>query len=223
MAISYTLLNASNIGEDNFVIGTAGDDQFTAGYGADTIEAGNGNDRVYGGIGADIVNGQNGNDYINGDNGNDRVRGGEGDDAVFGGGGNDNVYGGWGNDILAGNSGDDTLYGGRPNAIRPAGETDSDVFIFDRRDGNDRVMDFTKGEDKVVLLDGGDHTLFYNAVSGNTKLTYGETTVIFYNVELSEADIATLDFSVGQDSPGASDSLSAAQINQIFDIDPILY
>lgn len=58
-------------------------------------------------------------------------------------------------------------------------------------------MDFTKGEDKVVLLDGGDHTLFYNAVSNNTKLTYGDTTVIFYNVELSEADIATLDFSVG--------------------------
>ena len=224
MAIQSNQLNSTNIGQDNFVIGTSGADQFTAGYGSDTIDAGNGDDTVYGGIGKDIVRGQNGNDYVNGDNGNDRVRGGEGNDAVFGGGGDDRVFGGWGDDIIAGNSGNDELFGGRPNAgPLPDGMSDDDAFIFDQRDGNDIVWDFNKfGDDKVVLIDGGSYEIIYNASNGHSKLIYGETTVVFKNFELTDDHVATIDFSTGQMSPGASDSLSDNQMQQIMDADPLI-
>ena len=80
------------------------------------------------------------------------MRGGAGDDVVYGGQDNDQVFGGDGADSLFGNRGDDVLSGG-------AG---GDVFFVNARGGDDRIADFTAGEDRI-------------AVGGFTNQTPGQT------------------------------------------------
>ena len=80
------------------------------------------------------------------------MRGGAGDDVVYGGQDNDQVFGGDGADSLFGNRGDDVLSGG-------AG---GDVFFVHARGGDDRIADFTAGEDRI-------------AVGGFTNQTPGQT------------------------------------------------
>jgi len=49
------------------------------------------------------------------------------------------------------------------------------------------VYDFEVGLDKVVLTDGGSYSLSYS--KGDTIMTYGDTSVIFYDETLTSADI----------------------------------
>ncbi|NGM20955.1 hypothetical protein G3576_13090 [Roseomonas stagni] len=69
------------------------------------------------------------------------MKGGAGADYLNGGAGSDDLQGGAGNDVLRGGRGDDGLTGG-------AG---ADVFAFARGDGQDWVVDFTRGEDRLWL------------------------------------------------------------------------
>ena len=69
------------------------------------------------------------------------MRGGAGDDVVYGGQDNDQVFGGDGADSLFGNRGDDVLSGG-------AG---GDIFFVNARGGDDRIADFTAGEDRIAV------------------------------------------------------------------------
>ena len=70
--------------------------------------------------------------YINAGMGDDRLTGGLGDDFLVGGAGNDRLNGG---------KGDDSFIGG-------AGK---DVFVFSGNAGNDTILDFVSGTDKIDL------------------------------------------------------------------------
>jgi Ca2+-binding RTX toxin-like protein len=69
------------------------------------------------------------------------INGGMGDDRLFGGRGEDFLVGGAGDDVLSGKRGDDSLLGG-------AGE---DIFFFNGRPGNDEILDFVSGTDRIDL------------------------------------------------------------------------
>jgi Ca2+-binding RTX toxin-like protein len=73
--------------------------------------------------------------------GDDWLAGGTGPDTLQGGAGSDDLQGGAGDDMLRGGSGDDGLTGG-------AGR---DSFVFARGDGQDWVVDFTTGVDRLEL------------------------------------------------------------------------
>ncbi|MGI0486372.1 calcium-binding protein [Pantanalinema rosaneae CENA516] len=108
---------------DDVINGLGGNDTLS-GLGAnDTLRGGEGNDVLFGGFGNDFLNGQWGDDYLDGGEGNDRLRGGDG---------NDYLVGSFGNDTLEGQAGNDKLVGG-------GGQ---DLFIMQRGDGHDTIVDF---------------------------------------------------------------------------------
>ncbi len=83
-------------------------------------------------------------------------------DALKGLGGADNIYGGPGNDVLRGNKGGDRLSGGFGDDLlsggkgqdRLIGDEGADSFRFDaavRKKNRDDVVDFSPGEDQIVL------------------------------------------------------------------------
>ena len=89
-----------------------------------------------------LMDGAAGDDAVYGVKGNDVLVGGRGDDMLDGGLGDDMLTGGIGSDVLAGRTGQDVLRGG-------AG---ADQFVFDAaRGGCDTIVDFTPGEDKLLL------------------------------------------------------------------------
>ena len=89
-------------------------------------------------------------DILAGDSRDNRLEGDTGDDRLEGGYGNDVLDGGEGNDTLAGQGGADELRGGPGNDSLHGGEGD-DVFFFAPGGGDDTVLDFGVGEDKVDL------------------------------------------------------------------------
>ena len=109
--------------------------------GDDLIVGRDGDDSIDGADGHDTAFGAEGDDDLTGGAGHDWLFGGEGDDTLDGGDGNDRLIGGEGADTLAGGDGDDTLTGG-------AG---ADSFVYRAGHGNDRITDFTDGEDAIAL------------------------------------------------------------------------
>jgi hypothetical protein len=107
-----------------------------AGY--DNVTGTQSDDTINGSVGVNRLDGQGGNDLITGLGGDDILTGGEGRDRVFGGKGDDKITGGAGRDKLRGEEG-------------------SDRFVFDINKpfndsiGVDRIVDFKRGEDKIVL------------------------------------------------------------------------
>ncbi|MDP2083628.1 MAG: calcium-binding protein, partial [Gemmobacter sp.] len=149
---------------NDLLLGMFGDDSLYGGTGNDTVDGGFGSDRLFGGIGDDVVLGGEGIDWLYGEDGNDALQGGNGNDLAYGGNGNDTVSGDAGNDYLAGGAGNDEIRGGDGNdTIRGDGGTDllyggagADVFQFfttadSQTSGFDRIMDFTRGEDRIDL------------------------------------------------------------------------
>ena len=148
----------------------------SGGIGNDTLDGGAGNDILIGGPGADTLRGGVGNDfYFVGDvadvvvelanQGIDSVKsalnsytlGSNLENLYFDGTGNftgtgnelDNlIYGGAGNDTLSGGAGNDALIGGAGN----------DTFVFGAGFGNDQIVDFSYGHDKIQI-----NGLFANA------------------------------------------------------------
>lgn len=165
--------------------GTAGSDEIVAGGGRDKVFANQGDDKVTGGANQDRIDGGDGNDTLYGNGSNDKVIGGNGDDYIDGGAGDDRLYGGAGEDIIVGGSGNDVMYGGRGG--QRDGDGFMDTFRFATNDGKDKVYDFEVGIDKVELMDGGSYTLNYS--NGNTVISYGSTTIIFYDEALTAADV----------------------------------
>ena len=101
---------------------------------------------------ADILAGDLRDNRINGDAGDDVLYGGPdgGDDLLAGGTGDDRLYGGKGNDTLEGGPGNDQLWGGPDNDMLDGGEGD-DTFFIAAGGGNDAILDFGNGEDKIDL------------------------------------------------------------------------
>lgn len=151
------------VGGNDMMIGTGASDYLFTGAGRDVIAAGAGSDRAEGGIGNDRIDGQGGNDGLLGQGGAD---------TLFGRAGNDTLWGGAGNDLLNGGGGADALFGGGGN----------DVFVFGTRDGlNDRIMDFTEGQDRIRVsapgLDFGD-IVINNSGFDNVIVRIGNTRVL---------------------------------------------
>jgi Ca2+-binding RTX toxin-like protein len=196
-------------GGNDTVGGGDGNDTIISGSGSDVVAGGTGDDFIFGGKGDDLVDGGEGNDLISGDRGNDTVLGGGGSDTVFGGQGNDVVSGGGGNDSLFGGKDNDTVNGGDGNDFISGdrgsdvltGGQGSDTFYFFSSGGDygvDTITDFTPGEDKIRLKQGGvfaglgsgvDPTEFVvisgfnagNAGSATTnKLVYDPTNGVLY-------------------------------------------
>jgi serralysin len=93
--------------------------------------------RMFGGLGQD---------YIDLSGGNDSGYGGGGVDQILGGAGNDTLYGGGGDDSLVGDAGADTLYGdGGADLFYLRAPEDSPLA------GRDRVEDFVRGVDRLVI------------------------------------------------------------------------
>ena len=81
---------------------------------------------------------------------NDILVGAHGNNRLSGGPGNDELDGGMGSDTLEGGPGNDLLRGGQDNDKLDGGEGD-DTFFFAPGGGDDTVLDFGMGEDKVDL------------------------------------------------------------------------
>jgi Ca2+-binding RTX toxin-like protein len=99
------------------------------------------NDLIVGSTEKDDLVGLRGNDQLIGFAGNDQLRGNKGSDLLMGNLGRDILLGGDGNDILLGGKGCDRLTGGNGN----------DLFVVQNKPGIDQVMDFTDGQDKLIL------------------------------------------------------------------------
>ena len=141
------------------LVGNTGNDRLVGGDGIDTLLGGSSDDTLIGGVGNDRLSGQGGNDLMRGNLGADVLNGGAGNDRQFGGAGNDRLNGQGGNDVLRGGADRDVLRGGGGND-RLAGERGNDLIVTGAgRDrivirsgqGFDRVVDFTDGEDRIVL------------------------------------------------------------------------
>lgn len=147
--------------DDDLLKGGSGNDILGGGPGADTLFGGGGDDKLYGGkdSGADRLYGGDGKDKLWGGGGNDKLYGGDDDDTLGGGAGDDLLGGGSGNDILYGGAGSDQIYGGTgddrihggPGNDELWGGAGNDIFIFRENTGKDRIMDFTRGQDKIDL------------------------------------------------------------------------
>ena len=120
-------------GDQDIVIGGAGDDIIHSGSGDDEVYGGGDNDTINAGTGDDVVFGDatrasapagsvsSSSDYNTsiegGPAGQDMIEGGLGNDKIFGNGEDDTLKGQQGNDTLYGNSGDDSLEGGEGNDL----------------------------------------------------------------------------------------------------------
>ena len=95
------------------------------------------------------IRGNDNREKIAGDRGHDVLFGEGNDDWLVGSWGNDVLYGGTGDDFLAGSQGNDFLYGDAGDDALQGGEG-RDTFIFRTSDfGNDKILDFRSGEDKI--------------------------------------------------------------------------
>jgi hypothetical protein len=117
-------------GGNNILSGESGNDTLT-------VSGGSGNNTLNGGIGNDKLDVSNltGNNILNGNEGDDILVGGLGSDQLFGGSGDDLLFGGVKGSKLTGGTGVDKFY--LASAAIP------EVAI--------EVLDFTQGEDKIII------------------------------------------------------------------------
>jgi Ca2+-binding RTX toxin-like protein len=144
--LGTTALNATGNAGANKIVGNSAANNINGGSGDDNLKGAAGNDTVTGGNGSDDMYGGPGDDTLNGGNDGDFILGEAGNDTIIGGAGQDNINGGTGNDTINGGAGFDTMAGG----------DGADQFVFDLAptgdfDGNNSVIDFVSGTDKLVL------------------------------------------------------------------------
>lgn len=117
----------------------------------------------------DVIKGNEARNSLSGNDGKDKLTGLAGNDRLSGGRGQDRLEAGDGDDRLTGGTGTDRLTGG----------TGRDRFVFDHgvvfnpADGQDRIIDFEKGQDKLVL-DRGTFPALGGAISFATVKTLTE-------------------------------------------------
>jgi Ca2+-binding RTX toxin-like protein len=119
---------------------------------ADVVYAGGGADWVFGDVGDDFIDGGSGDDVLFGEAESDILIGGAGHDLLVGDNpgnlatgsatGSDYLEGGEGNDTLQGDGGDDILVGG-PGTDLLKGLAGKDIYVYNRGDGEDIVIDDT--------------------------------------------------------------------------------
>lgn len=182
-------------GAQDCIVALDGNDAVRTYGGADIIDAGDGRNLVQAGAGSDyIVGGDIGEESLFGGGGGDFICGNGDDDRIGGNGGWDSLVGGEGNDTISGDGGGDTINGGNGNDVMSAGQSFGrsgdgalDVFEFDSDDGIDLVFGMTAGVDQIHLTDGESYALMQTG--SGTHLSYGETSVFFYDALLTNLDV----------------------------------
>jgi Ca2+-binding RTX toxin-like protein len=115
--------------QNNYLVGTSGDDELFGWLGGDTLLGEAGNDTLWGGDNEDVLDGGEGNDYL---------EAGQGNDFFSGGNGNDKLLSVWGNDTLAGGAGSDMymIVNGSFSGMQLGGNS---VITADVSNGNDTL------------------------------------------------------------------------------------
>lgn len=162
---------------NDILAGGKGNDTLLGGDGNDSLKGALGDDELFGGAGDDIIDESKdtggatapatsqaaGKNLLAGNQGNDSLYGGGGSDSLQGGQGNDLLLGNGGNDAINAGQGKDTVYGGAgDDLINLANNTNAtadqaDVVLVNINanisDGNDTLINFRHGEDKIRLID----------------------------------------------------------------------
>ena len=175
--------------------GGSGNDTLRGDEGDDALWGGWGNDLVQGGAGNDLMGGREGNDTLLGEDGDDEIWANAGDDGLWGGSGNDTLGGGTGNDTLQGGDGDDRLLaGGGDDTLR--GGAGADVFVFYADNGDDRITDFTPGEDILQIAGTGFQfgTLPMVQLGSDVEISLGSGTITLEDTPMSALDSGDFDF-----------------------------
>ena len=188
--------------------GDGKDNTLEGGFGNDTLVGGSGDDMLIGGSGADMIDGGThgagaaAGDTVSYEGSNRLVRiqldattittfgmareqeGGHAEkDKLLG---IEHVIGSAHDDRLIGNNQSNRLTGGAGDDILEGGG-DNDVFIFNAGDGNDTILDFGSGSDKIDLsgFDGVvDHNdLEIDVVAGNTVISVGDVQITLTPLE----------------------------------------
>jgi Ca2+-binding RTX toxin-like protein len=162
------LIGAVQEGGGFIVDGRASATNTPSGNGADelTDPLGRDYDIFYGGTGNDALSGGSDSELMLGGNGDDVIRGAGSSDRLFGDRGNDHLDGGNGADTLNGGVGNDTLIGGDDNDELTGGDG-ADRFRFgEPGDGQDRILDFTSGVDKIQFVSAEFENLSLGTLSG---------------------------------------------------------
>jgi Ca2+-binding RTX toxin-like protein len=112
----------NGLGDNDTIVGSAGDDTLNGQGGNDSIVGNAGNDRIFGREGNDFLEGGAGSDMLKGGGGNDILHGGLGNDSLWGNKGGDSVSGDDGNDVMYGGAAGDTMLGGNGNDVFHGGD-----------------------------------------------------------------------------------------------------
>lgn len=168
---------------NDHLYGNASDDILRGGTGDDWLEGGSANDALFGDDGNDILIGGSGADILYGGDGDDLLLGDDtdifaGQDMLYGGAGNDRLEGGMWNDLLVGGAGDDLLLGG----------DGSDTLIGGR--GND-VLDGGGGGNTLTGGAGADRFVFAHSTEGPW------TTITDFTTGVDILDFTGLGFTAG--------------------------
>ena len=183
--------------------GDAGDDMLGGDEGDDILVGGAGNDRLRGDAGADVLRGEAGDDVLWGDEGDDILVGGADNDTLRGDAGADVLWGKAGDDVLWGDEGDDILVGGAGNdTLR--GDAGADIFVFGANSGNDTILGFEPGTDKIQIIGAG--LTFADLLiegSRNPVISWGNNnqTVEFRFIDTDDLSASSFSFVSAAESP----------------------
>ncbi len=177
-------------GQGDLIVGFGEGDHIVGGAYDDLVIGGAGEDQLHGGTGDDILRGGTGDDYLHGGEGDDYIHGGEGDDFVYSDSGDNTLIGGDGDDFVQSGTGNDFLIGGDGN----------DVFAFTNINGggtgDDRIVDFTLGEDVMLVHKTGDTQFSDLDIAQNgitTVVTFADGSTVTLNnttaSDLTDSDI----------------------------------
>ncbi|RZI69855.1 MAG: hypothetical protein EOP13_22900 [Pseudomonas sp.] len=86
--------------------------------------------------------------------------------------GNDSITGTIGNDYISAGIGDDVIIGGAGND-KLRGGAGADIFLFNRADGNDQIVDFQQGIDHLELHGISAREVTWITTVGGVTLSYG--------------------------------------------------
>ena len=139
----------------------------------DYFETGAGFDKIYAARGADTIKTGAGKDTLWGAEGNDKLFGGGGNDFLWGGKGRDKLWGGNGADALNGGAGNDRLRGGNGK----------DDFRFTGNFGDDVVLDFQDGLDKIDMEFGA---VTIVQIGDDSLITHAGGTALLLNIMSSD-------------------------------------
>ncbi len=160
---------------DDDIIGTGTNWTVFGGGGDDEIAHRGTSSRIYGGDGRDDVLSDGIGNTVNAGGGDDEVLvngygattvsvfhhrvqtqnnvfGGDGDDTITGNGSRNNLDGGAGDDIIISEGLGNALTGGPGRDVFRVGEQVSGAGGYDLFGGGDRILDFVRGEDRIVLV-----------------------------------------------------------------------